>query len=303
MKSMIFDTVPCWWKLGWNPNENSLLIRIAESYISALPPIPPNSPLMQSVREKISGNLFSTFSADLRAPYFGFNQSIKRKERTVDGFAIFSAQLPQVRIKTGMSCAECDGTGRRPGSPEDNCHFCGGSKVEMVCEWNTAFSLTESLQILFWLFDIGVETETPTETPQLLRLNLCAERESHGSSLGGDLSKDGLEMFDRFTHGNASRVGKLEKRMSTTLVQSWNYIMGNMVCDKYNLRAEIRRDDTNLFLTCPGDATGIYTVNEKCSARGGCQISCHNMDNPAQALTCLAGLAVFCEELERMWHE
>ena len=33
----------------------------------------------------------------------------------------------------------------------------------------------------------------------------------------------------------------------------------------------------------------------------GCNISCHNMDNPAQVLACLVGLAVFSEELEKEW--
>lgn len=302
---MIFDTVPCWWKLGWSPSNNSLLIHIAEPFIAVPPPIPLNSPLMRNAQKKVKEDLFSTFSADLTASHFGFNQSIKRiGERDADGFVTFSVPLPQARIKTGMACAECGGTGERIGSPGDNCMFCDGSKMEMVYEWNNAFSITESLQILFWLLEIEVEAEMPTnKMPQLLRLNLCAERDSHGSSLCGDLSKDGLKLFDSLAHGSRLRIDDLEKRMSVALAQAWNHIIGNRVQDKYNLRAEIRSDSTNLFLTCPGDAAGIYTVNEKYSVHSRCQISSHNMDNPAQALTCLAGLAVFCEELEKMWHK
>ena len=128
----------------------------------------------------------------------------------------------------------------------------------MKYDWYGAYSITESLQLLFWLLDIRLEAEMHTEVPQLFTLHLCAERSMHGSSMGGHLGKDAL--------------------------------------------VEIR-EDANLFITCPGDAAGVYTVNEnwRASYDKGCDISCHNMDNPTQALACLAGLAVFSEELEKEW--
>lgn len=303
MKTIISDTLPCWWKLGWSPADNSLKILVAESFISAFPPIPTNSPLILQVKEQISYDLFASFSCDLTAPHFGFNQSIKRVPETKphESFVTFTANLPQVYCQTGMVCRECGGTGER--EPGSYCYSCGGSKVDGVYDWDRAYSVTKSLQLMFWLFDLEVETKMLTQTPQLLRLTLCAERDMHGSSLGGYLSKEGFQTFDHLVHGNTSHVREVEKGITSALKQAWKHMMGNENHVNYNLRAEIREGTSDLFITCPGNAAGVYTTNERRSTHSGCEISCHNMDNPAQALSCIAGLAVFCEELERMWRK
>ncbi|GEM_PF-1702187 len=299
MKIIIYDTVPCWWKLGWSPADNSLRIDIAKAFIAALPPIPDNSPLILRSKQQISDDLFASFSCDLKAANFGFNRSIKRigEQDSASDFATFAVLLPKVYIATGKACQDCGGTGERDAGM--GCLYCGGSKVEMLHDWDTAYNITKSLQLLFWLLELQPETEMATQIPQWLELSLCAERDMHGSSLGGYLSKDGLQLFNRLVHSKR-RIREVEKRIKDALIQAWKHMMEDRD-DDYNLRAEIR-DNANLFLTCPGDAAGVYIVNERHSAHG-CQIDCHNMDNPAQALACLAGLGVFCEELEKMWCE
>lgn len=305
MKTIIRDTVPCWWKLGWSPNDNSLLIHVAKAFISALPAISPNSPLILAGKSWLAGDLFRSFSCSLTESHFGFNQSIKRvaDRNTASEFATFSVLLPKVHRATGRACPDCGGTGKRERG--DRCLLCNGSKMEMVYDWDTAFNITGSIQLLFWLLDLEAKTEMPTQTPQWMALNLWAERGMAGSSLGGHLSKDGVRMFKLLIRTGSSPVKKLEKRVTTALAQSWTRMMGKGPYGNYNLRAEIKEDDCNLFLTCPGDAAGAYTLNQQSNLppEHGCEISSHNMDSPAQALACLAGLAVFCEELEMVWNE
>ncbi len=304
LKTLVTDTLPCWWKLAWSPTEKALRISIAEAYIKTLPKISSNAPIIKIAREKGEEDLFSRFSYDLTAPYFGFNQSIRRLgQPNSEGFVPFVIPLPKVLRNTGMVCQECDGIGKQEYG--DSCVWCHGKKGRMVYDWYEAFATTASLQLLFWFLDIGYEEEMPTpspQTPQILRLNLCADRNMHGSSLGGDLSRDGLQLL-RSLILESSRTEKVEERIKNSLIRSWKHMMRNNEWDDFNLRAEIR-EDANLFITCPGDAAGVYTVNENRFLRDcGCGITCHNMDTPAQALTCLAGLAVFCEELEKKWQE
>lgn len=299
-KCLLFDTIPSWYKLFWNSAQHALEIHIAKAYIAALPPIPENSPLKCSVKGKISRDLFSSCSLDLSAEYFGFNECISRRCILPETkCAVFSVTLPRVHVPTGLTCQECDGIGKRD---QWECVFCNGSKIEMKFDWDKAYAITESLQMLFWLLDIGVESVIPTEMPQWFTLHICAERDMHGSSMGGHLSKDGLLLFQIMLATRHRCAVDLERSITAALSQSWEYMMGKHSIG-YNLRAEVRQDSANLLLTVPGDAAGVYTLNEKIRGDNerGCDISCHNMDNPAQALACLAGLGVFSEALEKAW--
>lgn len=298
---LLFDTIPSWHKLCWNSAQHALEINIAETYISALPPIPEDSPLRRSVKEKISRDLFASCSLDLTAEHFGFNKSIRRlgDADPKTKFVPFLVALPRIHVPTGLACQECDGTGKRD---ECKCLYCDGSKIEMKFNWDKAYAITESLQLLFWLLDIGVETEIPSEAPQWFTLHICAERDMHGSSMGGHLSKDGIHLFKNMFTTRYGCAVDLERSITTALSQAWEYMMGEHSIG-YDLRAQIQQDGPVLCLTIPGDAAGVYTINEEMRGdRGmGCEISCHNMDTPAQALACLAGLAVFSEALEKAW--
>ncbi|OHA19558.1 MAG: hypothetical protein A3C08_02645 [Candidatus Taylorbacteria bacterium RIFCSPHIGHO2_02_FULL_47_18] len=300
-KTLLLDTLPSWYRLSWNASQNALQIHIAEAYIAALPPIPDNSPLRIFAEKKVSGDLFASYSLDLTAKQFGFNGSVRRLDATdpKTGFVSFSVALPRVHTSTGMACQECGGTGE---SDDHRCFHCNGFKLEMKYDWYGAYSITESLQLLFWLLDIRLEAEMHTEVPQLFTLHLCAERSMHGSSMGGHLGKDALKMLRCVIASGKERCVNVERRITEALTQSWQHMMAKCDYDNHNLRVEIR-EDANLFITCPGDAAGVYTVNEnwRASYDKGCDISCHNMDNPTQALACLAGLAVFSEELEKEW--
>ena len=303
-KFLLFDTIPSWYKLRWKPAQNKLEIHISEAYIQAMPAIPKDSGLMQYAKKKISENLFSYFSFDLTKEYFGFNESIFRRCVIPETkYVVFSIALPRIHISTGLSCQKCDGTGKYN---NNECLYCNDSKIEMVYQWDNAYTITESLQILFNLLEMGLEVEMSKGVlPQLFSLSICAERDMQGSSMGGHLSKDGLILLRDVIATGKNCCVALENKISDALKQSWFYMMKkqNNDYDCHYLRAEIR-EDANLILTVPGDAAGVYTINDYNRDMGrGCDISCHNMDNPAQALACLVGFAVFSERLEQKWNE
>ena len=139
----------------------------------------------------------------------------------------------------------------------------------------------------------------PTVIPQWFTLNLCAIRDSHGSSLCDDLSWDGLHIFATLA-GCEGKRKMMETRISKSLTSAWEWMMGKREYGLHDLRADIR-EIPRLFLTVPGDSAGIYTENQESYRGRGCPIGSHNMDNPAQALTALVGLAVFSEALEETW--
>ncbi|MCR4334742.1 MAG: hypothetical protein NUV47_03400 [Patescibacteria group bacterium] len=305
-KFLLFDTIPSWYKLRWKPVQNKLEIHISEAYIQAVPAIPKDSGLMQYAKKKISENLFSSFNFDLTKDFFGFNESIFRKCVIPETkFVVFSISLPRIHISTGLSCQNCNNTGEYNNR---QCPHCNGSKNQMVYQWDNAYTITESLQILFNLLNMGLEVEMSKDVlPQLFSLSICAERNMHGSSMSGHLSKDGLILLRDVIATGKNCCVALENKISDALKHSWFYMMKKQNND-YNchyLRAEIR-EDANLCLTIPGDAAGVYTINENSrrdTEKRGCDVSCHNMDNPAQALACLVGLSVFFEELEQKWNE
>ena len=141
----------------------------------------------------------------------------------------------------------------------------------------------------------------PTTTPQWFALDLGAERDQHGSSLGGNLSRDGLAHLAALARCEEKRE-VAQGRIKLSLTEAWRWMMGEFGHAPYDLRTEIL-ETPNLYLTVPGDAAGVYTENEQSRPDRGCSIGCHNMDNPAQALACLAGLATFSEILEESWRE
>jgi len=62
--------------------------------------------------------------------------------------------------------------------------------------------------------------------------------------------------------------------------------------DEYDFRAYVRNDKGGLVFDCPpGNACGIYPSNWDMDKGRGYKFNCHNVDNAAQQITLLAGLA------------
>ncbi len=59
--------------------------------------------------------------------------------------------------------------------------------------------------------------------------------------------------------------------------------------DIYKITGDVR--DGFLVLNCPGNACGIHSSDHSYTGRRGREFSSHNVDNPAQSLTLLAGIA------------
>jgi hypothetical protein len=302
MKSPLFETVPSWFKLGWRPERHALQIHIAETFISSQKPIPTDAPVVRGMRKSFPDTLFTEFCGDLSQQYFGFGRSIKRLDhlhQMYKDFVSFEVPLPRIWVETGMVCHDCEGTTERNGM---DCISCRGTGKDVSYDWHSAFEVTTNLWLLFLYLDADSEQGASADTiPQWFTLTLCAERESHGSSLGGSLSRDGLQMLNILV-SHEERREEVEHCISTALTAAWEWMMGGREYDLHDLRAEICATP-NLFLSIPGDAAGVYTENQSPDPERGCKIGCHNMDNPAQALSTLVGLAVFGEILENAWRE
>lgn len=298
MKIIYSDTVPAWFKLGLSPDQLSLHIHIAKAFIQSQRPIPPDAPIVTEAAKAFSDTLFTRFLGDLSGPAFGFGTHVRNcgEHPAQKEFVSFQVLLPRIRVNTSMACKKCSGTKEREGLP---CFFCDGTGKERVYDWNTAFEIVTNLWMLFMYLGITPEGEMPTKVPQWMTLTLLAERGQHGSSLGGDLSKDGVEVLSAIA-ASSSECEKVETKLSSILTKAWEFMLGRREYDLHDLRAEIR-ETPNLFLTVPGDAAGVYTENQTDSRGRGCKIGCHNMDSPAQSLTTLWALAGFADELTDCW--
>ena len=294
------ETVPAWWKLGWNPDVPALEVWVAKAFLAELPPIPSTAPMIQLRNGLVTQGLYSSFCCDLSAESFGFNKSVQRMEmaETTADFIQFRIPLPRIRHLTEESCPNCNGTGSW--DIGGRCPFCHGLRFGSSFKWNAGFSTTRSLALLFYLLETLPRSNMPTKVPQLLSLRLCADGEINGSSIGDELSRDALRIFDCAVHGESRIAGAMKDSITTAMRGAWRHIMGYGAYCEPVLGVNVS-DTCNLCLTCsPGDAA-VYTQNSQTVPNHGCKIGSHGMQNPAQALVCLAGLGAFSEELQNLY--
>ncbi|MDO8619925.1 MAG: hypothetical protein Q7R64_01080 [bacterium] len=291
------ETKPAWWKLCWNPDIPALQVYVAKAFIEAFRPIPKNSPFMQILKDEGVLRQYGSPSCDFNATNFGFGESIVRKEAT-EAFALFEVPLPRIWQLTGKSCAKCEGEGVKDGRA---CLYCGGSGAIRACDWSAGYVVTRSLGLLFSLLEIPPQSQMPTGTPQWLLLRLWSSREINGSALGGVLGSEGLRLFDQLlVQGGELPLEAVKARITDAIAYAWRYMMGENRNDNGTLSATVS-EMHNLFLNCPPGDSAVYTERSAIDSGRGCRIGCHNLEHPGQALSCLAGLAVFSNELDTAW--
>ncbi|PIQ68293.1 MAG: hypothetical protein COV91_04970 [Candidatus Taylorbacteria bacterium CG11_big_fil_rev_8_21_14_0_20_46_11] len=300
MKTLYSDTIPAWFRLGLSSDQKALHVHISKMFIQSQKPIPSNAPIVEKAAKAFPDTLSIQFSGDLSCPTFGFGAHVRNlgDHSVQKDFVSLQVSLPCIRVNTGMVCRECNGTTERDGIP---CLFCRGTGKDRVYNWTTAFEVVTNLWMLFMYLNISPEGDILTTVPQWMTLTLLAERGQHGSSLGGMLSKDAVEILSLITAAPRERA-RVEAKIRSSLLIAWEFMMGRHGCDCHSLRVELQ-ETASLSLTVPGDASVVYTENGTHMDGRGCNISCHNMDNPAQSLSCLMAIASLSDELDNAWNQ
>jgi len=282
-KTIILDSIPCWYELSWQEKEPAIILRIHKEFITeAEKLIKPNSPIPIAI-DFINQFGFKKFCHDL-CGNFGFDNSfVLNKER--DGFVELLAKIPKIEKDSGKKCSMCKGTKKDP-LLRGECLSCNGSGKDFIMDWPAAYALSASFTI-FSVLAMYPETETSAKIPQLLTVQTMTREGIHGGSLNGEYGIHLVQWLSSFKQYTA--IPEMVKAMQSAYFQMFNY--SEFVSREF--RASIDNANGWLNVDCPGNACGLHPSDSSYGMRknSGYKFSCHNTDTPAQQITLLAGLA------------
>lgn len=284
---LVRESLPRWYGLSWRPNGVALVLSIHEEF------------LCRGKREGLvhPGNVgpiknkfeFTSFDPSFETG-FGFDGALVF-ERSENNFRFFIAPLPQIRKQLDEACENCGGTGRDEWR-EDACLWCRGEKKKVIHDHKPGFALSASLN-LFFRAAYFIDNKTSSKLPQLFTVRLVTERGMHGAELGGMY---GIE-FVNWLRGQP--MGRNLNVMTEAMWLAHNRLIGNNLYDSHNFRASVHNEDGWLNVTCPGDGCGLNPGSRGIDPGRGYEFSSHNVDNPHQQLTLLAGLAALHERVDQ----
>ena len=285
MKTIFSDRIPRKYSLFWNSNQKAIIIQIHKDCLWSVRPVGEDSPWFKSIsRYHDADGLFDSFSGNLLEDSFGFNQLIRRYNESADYIEFFTL-IPRVKQELNFVCEDCGGTGRRD-SPYHNesCIHCDGSRKKYVFTWRDAYLTVASLNLLFNVLELC--DETSAKDHQHITVSMLSEREPHGSSLHGYFGISFVEYI-------ASQQFELENiilpYVKEAMITTWGQLLTVRSYGHHSMRA--RADNSNLYLSCPGDACGIHPSDHDFRHNRGMEFTGHNVDSPVQSLTLLAGIA------------
>lgn len=274
-----YTEVPCWFELSWQEKPPALLLKIHSLLITAI------VFHAQVIERYLKEHSFRSFTNIADGKTFGFNNAIRQRGQQ-NGFLVLEIPLPHVHMETEKECRRCEGSGEEK-YYEERCWDCRGSGKEYVYLWAEAEAVSASLTVLLSQIHYPPhEIDTAAPFPQLLTVHTITQNGPSGSSLGGTY---GRVLCDWLRTLNPK---KELLDMVSAMEKAYAHMMAPHPFQDRSFRASLLNGQGWLNVSCPGDACGLHPSYSSDMINGkGYDFSCHNVDNPAQQLTLLAGLA------------
>lgn len=289
MKMLEYETIPCWYEIGFQEKPLAIVVRIAEEIIPSLAKIQLDAPI---VKHFFKWGL-TTFEPDY-TKNFGFDGSLCQKKRE-NGFVVLECKIPHIRELTGEPCQYCKGTGKEYFVDEERkCLHCKGFGKGYDLNWKRAYAVSATLNLLLSALEFP-DVETHLEIPQLMTHSFYTGREMHGGSLGGVFSREFTEWLLSFgANGQA-----LIPEVSDVMQRVYERMLGaQSKYVKYEFSSWVQNG--GLVTNCPGDACGLHPDSFESIHKGqGQKYSCHNVDSPMQQLTLFSGLCYLHDRARR----
>jgi hypothetical protein len=284
ISSILLGNLPCWYELSFRKTKPAIILRVHKDFIKNVEAVPDGAWLVTDLKNKLGFKNFSN-SFDKN---FGFNNAfIFRGDK--GEFVEFVVEIPKIRKETGKACEYCKGSGKNDYG--DRCLRCDGKGREYFYDWEKAYAISASFTVFFG-FARFPEFKTSSSTSQLMTIQTITLKESHGGSLDGEYSIPLSNWFRQLEQKGRSEP--LQAAVEAMWSVYKKMINQPKLYPKYLFKVWIH-DGGRITLDCPGDACGIYIPPEYEYGQGrdrGRQFNCHNVDNAAQQLTLLVGLAV-----------
>lgn len=305
-KNIKRENRPWWYELAWDATKPAIILVVHRDFVRDSRPFLSDNFLVLRFQEEFGLNgLFDSFNGDLKGVgdwrdsrnNFGFSNAFRRIQEC-DDKVLFSIDIPKIKQYTGQICYECGGTGKQ--EYDRICFICHGEGKGFVYNWRRAYAISASLTLFFGIAII-YEGETSATRPQLFTVDTNTAQEAHGGSLCGEFS-DYLsrQIADHFVNGNSDIIRQeITEAMKIAYKQLFWSTDGSGYYDA-------RLTEKGRFsVSCPGDACGLYSAEHSHDGSTGHRFGCHNVDNPGQQLTLLAGLAALSDFIRKnrisMW--
>lgn len=281
IKTILRDIMPCWYELSWLEKIPAILLRVHKDFVEEIKERKidfEKAPMVMGLKLEFG---FKNFVGDFNGN-FGFDDVFKRKGEK-DGFIEFLIKIPKVKKKTDKSCSCCKGKGKTDfAGIKKLCLSCDGKGKEYIYDWRSPYAISGSLNVFFTLAAFP-KKDTCAPNNQLMDINLRTTRGGHGGSLRGDYSIFLAEWF------NSCDKEKTATQIKQATMRAYRRMFEMSSFDRYKF--DTRVNNGGVFISCPGDATGIHPDGYRNDKNEGREFSCHNVDTPMQQLILLVGLA------------
>jgi|GEM_PF-1995085 len=293
IKVLTLENIACWYKLRWDSNRCGVVFSIHKSAVAWVEDRLRRSRLVTMIEQECGLNdLFNSFNPNLQeGKSCGFGGAIEPIDPRGDFFE-FVVPYPQVRKQTGRVCVECSGTGENQ-LYDGGCFHCRKTGREYVYDWHEGYRVSASVALLFNTLQFPDE-ETLSGDYQLAEVSFLVEKTRFG--IGADVSPT----LCTFLNVPRPDIHDSMRESSCKDMNEAHLRIFGRELHKNECRASLR-EDGHLGFVCPGDACGFYTTDSRdgYSRCLGCKMSDHNVDQPGQLLTLLAGFASFLGSVDR----
>jgi len=276
------ENIPCWYELSWEKKPPAIVFRIHKDFIKNSNLSSENLDKFWLVKDLMDKFKFAEFSGDFNKD-IGFNRVFKRRGEK-DNFIEFLIKIPRVKKKTNETCPNCGGSGKSQYiSLDRKCDFCGGTGKKYDWDALSSYAISASFTVFTSLLKY-CEKDTSAAYPQLITVDTITHYDSHGGSLGGEISIP-LKQYLMSLGGKYEELSEITQAMKIAYKRMLGFHRYNDADFKVSLR-----ENGRFTADCPGNACGIYPDWYDREDQGY-KFNCHNVDNPEQQITLLVGLA------------
>lgn len=280
MLILMNESLPRWYGLSWRPKEVALVLSINEEFLREETRRRIADPeTIEALKQEFK---FGTFDGSFKTG-FGFDDALIFEKKDGD-FRLFLSPLPEIRKQLKTRCKSCRGTKKNQYLGDRKCFDCRGTGKEVIYDHKPGYALSASLNLFFQVARF-IDEKTSAKLPQLFTVHLVTIQGMHGAELGGEY---GIELVNWLRR---QLVNKNLDAVTDAMMRAHGRLIGNDLYERYHFRASIDSANGWLNVSCPGDACGLHPDYYDIEHDRGYQFSSHNVDNPHQQLTLLAGLA------------
>ena len=282
-KYLVVDDMPRWHGLSWRPGEPAIVVSVHREALSMASKLP------DSIAQQVAKSLGLGKFEGSYEKCFGFDGTLTRIEN--GDFVEFVARLPVVYHVLDEDCRECKGTAKN--EYKDECLYCMGLGKKSECRYKEAFAVSASLSFLFMPLE-HLQWSVPSSRRQLMTILLSVQNSLDGGAFSGMF---GIPLVKWLS---GMPIDRPIPEMVEAMERAYYHMFTRRKWDHgARFEAFVNDKDGWLNVSCPGQGCGMNPKLGYMTSARGYEVHSHNVDNPVQQLTLLAGLAALHDRADK----